>query len=201
MFLEERFPDDISYGSIGGPSYKTDIIQTKSGKEIRNIHWHNGRAVYDVAPALKNEEQIKSVMAFFRVVRGKAIGFRFKDWTDFSSSKSLIGVGDAQKSEFQLIKQYQTGQQRIERKIHKPVQDTVKIYTANNLLTQGVAIDNSNGKVRFSSPPAIGVEIRADFEFDVPVRFDTDRLMINRLNLNLYSCGRVQLVEIDPDHT
>ena len=38
-FAEVRFPDDISYGSSGGPEYSTDIVETQSGHEQRNANW------------------------------------------------------------------------------------------------------------------------------------------------------------------
>ena len=32
-FSEVRFPDDISYGSSGGPTFSTDIVENHSGYE------------------------------------------------------------------------------------------------------------------------------------------------------------------------
>jgi uncharacterized protein (TIGR02217 family) len=40
----------------------------------------------------------------------------------------------------------------------------------------GWSIDTTTGIVTFSVPPALEAEVTADFEFDVPVRFDTDHM-------------------------
>ncbi|RYE16938.1 MAG: TIGR02217 family protein, partial [Sphingobacteriaceae bacterium] len=47
-FKEIRFPEDISYGSSGGPGYSTDIITVNSGAEQRNINWNQARSKYNV---------------------------------------------------------------------------------------------------------------------------------------------------------
>jgi hypothetical protein len=43
QFSEERFPEDISYGSSGGPGFSTDIVVTQGGFEQRNINWQVAR--------------------------------------------------------------------------------------------------------------------------------------------------------------
>jgi uncharacterized protein (TIGR02217 family) len=50
--------------------------------------------------------------------------------------------------------------------------------------------------VSFSSSLKSGVVITADFEFDVPVRFDCDYLPISIEGTNYYLVGEVPLVEI-----
>lgn len=36
-FTEIRFPENISYGSAGGPEFSTDVVTTHNGCEQRNI--------------------------------------------------------------------------------------------------------------------------------------------------------------------
>ena len=40
----------------------------------------------------------------------------------------------------------------------------------------GFEVDVATGVISFAEPPAVGVEVTAGYEFDVPVWFDTDRL-------------------------
>ena len=47
----------------------------------------------DVASALKKQAQIDELIAFFRARRGKAYGFRFKDWTDYKATGPAAGDG------------------------------------------------------------------------------------------------------------
>lgn len=93
-FHEIRFPDDISYGSNGGPEFSTDIIITQGGFEQRNSNWANARAKYNVAHGVKTETQLAELIAFFRARKGRAHGFRFKDWTDYQITGQVIGTGN-----------------------------------------------------------------------------------------------------------
>lgn len=93
-FEEIQFPSDISYGAVGGPVYSTDIVTTFSGHKQRNSNWQNARAKYNVATGVKTESQWQALIAFFRARRGKAVGFRFKDWGDYEAINQQIGVGN-----------------------------------------------------------------------------------------------------------
>ena len=73
---------------------------------------------------------------------------------------------------------------------------TVKIYKDSVLQSSGVAVDHSTGIITFSAAPATGVLITADCEFDVPVRFDTDRLAIRIQSHELFVWDQIPLVEI-----
>lgn len=48
----------------------------------------------------------------------------------------------------------------------------------------------------FTRPPAKGAIITARFEFDVPVRFDTDYLNASIDNYGSSSCSNILLVEV-----
>ena len=93
-FHEVRFPDNIAYGATGGPEFATTVVATGSGHEKRNVNWSEARGRWDVASGLKKQAQIDELIAFFRARRGKAYGFRFKDWTDYRATGQLLGTGD-----------------------------------------------------------------------------------------------------------
>lgn len=194
-FHEIRFPTDISYGSSGGPEFSTDIVITNGGHEQRNANWAEARARYNVAQGVKTQAQLAGLIAFFRARSGRAYGFRFKDWADFSASNQNIGTGNAVKTQFQLIKKYDSSVV-VTRNIAKPVSGTVKIYKNAVLQTTGYSIDCTNGIVTFTSAPSIGVAVTADFEFDVPVRFDTDRLSAKLESYGVSSWSDIPLVEV-----
>ena len=101
---EIKFPTDISYGSVGGPEYLTEIASSVNGREYRNIRWQQARIRYNVASGIKTREQAEKLITFFRARKGKGIGFRFKDWLDYQALRSKIGVGNGTRQEFQLIK-------------------------------------------------------------------------------------------------
>ncbi len=195
-FIETRFPSDIAYGSGGGPEYSTDIVITHSGYEQRNANWSQARARYNVAHGVKTQAQLDALIAFFRARKGRADGFRFKDWTDYKASGQTIGTGDGSNIGFQLIKTYASGMTTETRIITKPVTGSVSIYLDGVPQASGWSLDTTTGIVTFSSPPGNGVEVSADFEFDVPVRFDTDRLSATLDSYGSHSWNDIPLVEI-----
>jgi uncharacterized protein (TIGR02217 family) len=44
--------------------------------------------------------------------------------------------------------------------------------------------------------PALGVEVTADFEFDVPVRFDTDHMAVTIETYRLHNWQQIPIVEL-----
>ena len=195
-FEEVIFPTDISFGAIGGPEYSTDIVVNHGGFEQRNSNWTQARARYDVSHGIKTQQQLDTLISFFRARQGRVTGFRFKDFTDFSTAGQLIGTGDDSTDEFQLVKSYTSGGQTENRVVSKPVTGTVKIYFDAVEQLSGWSVDTTTGIVSFTSPPANAVNITADFEFDVPVRFDTDSLSARIDDFGMYSWDAIPLIEV-----
>jgi len=195
-FIETRFPTDISFGSAGGPEYSTDIVITQGGHEQRNINWSAARARYNVAYGVRSQEQLSALVTFFRARKGRADGFRFKDWTDYQATAELIGTGDGSTTQFQLVKTYVNGSVTDTRTITKPVSGSILIYKAGVLQTTGYSVSTTTGIVTFSTAPTAGVAITATFDFDVPVRFDTDRLSASQDSYGLGSVQDIPLVEV-----
>jgi uncharacterized protein (TIGR02217 family) len=195
-FVEIRFPSDISYGSSGGPEYYTDVISSFNGYEQRNVNWSVSRSRYNVASGVKTKVQLEQLIAFFRARKGKAIGFRFKDWTDFRAHNEKIAIADGIETSFQLCKNYFSGEGEEKRIITKPVADTVKIYLNEKASDLKFEVNYSKGIVNFFEPPRFGLVISASFEFDVPVRFDTDYLPAHLNNYGSYSLHNIPLIEV-----
>ena len=195
-FHEVRFPDDIAYGATGGPAYSTSVVATASGYEQRNMNWSAARGAWDVSSGLKKPSQLDLLIAFFRARKGKAYGFRFKDWTDYKATGQLLGTGNGANKVFQLVKIYASGAGSETRTITKPVLGTVKPYLAGVLQASGWSINTATGVLTFSTAPAQGVAVTADFEFDVPVRFDTDSMEATIENFNINEWPSIPIVEI-----
>ena len=60
----------------------------------------------------------------------------------------------------------------------------------------GWSVDTTTGLVTFNTPPALGVEVTADFEFDVPVRFDTDHMAVTIESYRLHAWQQIPIVEL-----
>ena len=194
-FAEIQFPVDISYGATGGAMFSTDIVETYGGNEQRNINWSEARGQWNVAHGVKTQSQLDILIAFFRARRGKAIGFRFKDWSDYKVTGQVLGTGNGTQTAFQLKKSY-TSLVTVDRTIKKPVSGTILVYKDAVLQGSGYTVDVTTGVITFTVAPANGVVVSATFEFDVPVRFDTDQIEINLESYGIGSWGNIPLVEL-----
>lgn len=206
-FHEVRFPTDLSLGSVGGPERRTEIVALNSGFEERNTPWEHSRRRYDAGVAMRSLDDMAAVIAFYEARRGSLFGFRWKDWTDYKSCvPSLaptfldqeIGVGDDVRAVFQLCKTYQSGGHGYCRALSKPIESTVLIGVGGDILEEGLnfSCDYQTGAVTFEVPPGEGAVVSAGYEFDVPVRFDVDRLDLSHASFMAGEIPNVPVVEV-----
>lgn len=200
-FDDVRFPPNISRGSSGGPERRTEIVVTGSGSEERNSRWADSRRRYNAGFGVKSLDDIHLVVAFFEERRGRLHGFRWKDHLDFKSCApgaavsprdQAIGTGDGVTARFQLVKRYGSGLRDYQRSITKPVAGSLRVAVGAQEVT-AFTLDALTGVVRLASIPPAGAEVTAGFEFDVPVRFDTDEL---RINLTQFAAGDIPDIPI-----
>ena len=191
-FHDVRFPDAIARGATGGPEYSTDIVSVASGFEQRNVNWQASRARYDIGTGIRTREQMAEVIAFFRARKGRAYGFRFRDWTDFEATdQGLVGTNDP--LVWKLAKTYPSGPSADLRLITKPETGSV-VVRVSGAPAPGVSIDHLTGLVTFPSAPS--AQPYADFRFDVPCRFDTDHLPVVATAFHLQQVSSIAIVEI-----
>jgi uncharacterized protein (TIGR02217 family) len=204
-FHEVRFPDDISRGARGGPERRTQVVELASGDEERNASWADSRRRYDAAYGIRRADDLAAVIAFFEARNGRLHGFRWKDWGDVKSSlpstpvtpiDQVLGNGDGATTAFQLVKRYESGSQAWVRRIVKPVAGTVRVALAGVDQASGWSVNATTGIVTFATAPGADVLVTAGFEFDVPVRFDTDRLDVIWDLDRLGSIASIPLVEV-----
>ncbi|WP_028031304.1 DUF2460 domain-containing protein [Gemmobacter nectariphilus] len=204
-FHEIRFPDGISRGAKGGPERRTRIVELASGDEERNASWANSRRRYDVSYGVRRADDLAAVVAFFEARNGRLHAFRFKDWSDYKSclpsaapaaTDQIIGTGNGATTTFALTKTYTSGAQSWARAIQKPVAGTVSVSLNGVAQGSGWSVNTTTGIVTFTVPPATGAVIRAGFEFDVPVRFDTDELPVTLDIERTGSIPSISLIEV-----
>jgi uncharacterized protein (TIGR02217 family) len=70
----------------------------------------------------------------------------------------------------------------------------VRVAVAGVELTTGFSVDATTGLVTFASAPTGA--LTAGFEFDTPVRFDTDQLSINLATFAAGEIPSIPLVEV-----
>lgn len=206
-FHEIRFPANLSFGSAGGPERRTEIVTLANGFEERNSPWAHSRRRYDAGVGLRSLDDVGTLIAFFEARAGQLHAFRWKDWSDHKSCAptggpgpldQLIGTGDGAATVFRLQKTYVSGQQTYTRPIRKPVTGSVQVAVAEDPKIEGLefTVDPATGEVTFALPPELGTRITAGFEFDVPVRFDTDMIQTSVASFQAGDVPNVPIVEI-----
>ena len=206
-FHDVRFPISLSFGSVGGPERRTEIVTLANGFEERNTPWAHSRRRYDAGLGLRSLDDLETLIAFFEARQGQLTGFRWKDWSDYkscwpsdavSSLDQLIGTGDEVTAAWPMLKSNRSGAQSYDRPVTKPVDGSVRISVGEDPQQEGVDFEVSyqTGVVTFAHPPDLGAAIRAGFEFDVPVRFDTDAIMTSISSFEAGDAPNIPIVEI-----
>jgi uncharacterized protein (TIGR02217 family) len=181
-FLETpRFPDDLAVWARGGVSYNTVVTSSTSGREQRNVLWSFGRGQWDLQNCFRtnggvaDQYSVQTLRNLFRVAKGQAYGFRFRDWTDYQDEgNGLLGLPVSSYSSnpvpsgtgsgvptYQMFKRYQFSPLADYRIIAKP-QAGCSVYRNGALATVGsgagqISIDTTTGLVTFVADSAQNV--------------------------------------------
>ncbi len=202
-FDDVLYPFELGRSTAVAPEFSTSISVTASGHERRNSLWSDARIHFDVGPGIRSEAELSQLIAFFRARRGPSQGFRISDPFDFSSNgmtgtptmlDQLLGTGDGQTADFQLMKSYGPGEDPQQRPITRPRSETLLVSVDGTpALDWGLG---PTGLLTFSQAPNAGAEIRAGFLFDVPVRFAEDRIDISAVNFSSGEAPSIPLIEL-----
>lgn len=183
-----RLPEDIERGAEGGPMFSTSITASDNGYESSNINWTYPLREFNIGYPIQERDNIDDIITFFYARRGRAYGFLFKDWSDFSFTENLIGTGDGVETDFQLRKVYNDAVAPFYLPVTRPVNGTVQVWNGGVLATEGpgaaqYTVDYTTGIISFNTAPINTNLITAAAEYNICVRFDTDKL---NLNIDMY---------------
>ncbi|MEV8465449.1 DUF2460 domain-containing protein [Fluviibacterium sp. DFM31] len=205
-FHEIRFPTSLSFGSAGGPERRTEVVTLANGFEERNTPWAQSRRRYDAGMGVRSLDDVAALIAFFEARQGRLYGFRWKDWADFKSclpsadpapGDQVIGTGDGATAVFGLTKRYVSGSESYQRPIAKPVTGTVRVAVAGvEVPPGGFSVDDTTGQVTLGVAPGAGQVVTAGYEYDVPVRFDTDQIVTSVASFQAGDVPDVPVVEV-----
>ncbi|MEM7667063.1 MAG: DUF2460 domain-containing protein [Pseudomonadota bacterium] len=202
-FDDVLYPFALGRSTAVAPEFSTSVTVTASGHEQRNSLWSDARIHFDVGPGIRSETELSELIAFFRARRGAARGFRISDPFDHSSNAmtgtptafdQMLAIGDGLTADFQLTKSYGSGGEPQKRPITRPRADSILVSVGGTPTTEWTLTDQ--GRLRFDTAPPEGVEIRAGFLFDVPVRFAEDRIDVSGVNFEAGEAPSIPLVEL-----
>jgi len=199
----KTFPETISQGVVGGPEFLTDVVSLRSGGEYRETPWTDPIHRYDAGLGIRSIEDLDAFQEFFYATRGMLKSFRFKDWSDYRTTKNqaeaitpldeTLGVGDGTTYYFRTYKTYGD----YSRRITNPRAFSARVaFDGSEVDTNTFFVDDQNGTIVFLTPPPAGVNITCGFEFDIPVRFDSDYIPRQLKLFNLGSVPNIPIVEV-----
>lgn len=203
-FHDVRFDTGISYGSSFGVSRNVRVLELPSGEREATARWTRSLRRFNVGYGIKGIDDLLSVRRFYQLRGGPLNEFRFKDFSDFTSSSDdigteaqtdqQIGVGDGSETVFQLIKIYTDGTYNETRPITKPVSGTVVIDDIGGVPqveSTHFTVDYTTGLVTFTTAPGVSNAIKAGYQFDVPVSFGSELEEVLELDYTSFQAGRI----------
>lgn len=194
-FSESILPVDVRPGSSGGPGFSTTIKTLRGGGEYRSQLWSHPLRMFEVAYGSRTKERIESELQTFMldIAKGSAVGFRVRDWSDYTAETEYCGTGDGSTYWFRMYKQY--GSYR--RRIMKPHVGTITVYFDGETADPDAwFIDAVNGTVVFLDAPTNGTVVTWSGEFHVPARFEADMMTISMLTHARGALSELGLKEI-----
>lgn len=198
-----HLPDHVEKGVSGGHGFSTDLSTVLSGHEKRNANWARTRGEWDASYGVQHKDDLQAVIDLHFVSFGMTYGFRFKDWWDFEVGtvavpQALLPVGDGIEVDFQCIKRYQVGAFLHDRVITRLVTGTLRVWldAVEQTITTEYTVDLNTGIITMVTAPLGGEVVSYLAEFDVPVRFDIDRLNVNVETFEAGTLPAIPLVEL-----
>lgn len=176
-----RFPTCPSYGFRADPFFLVKIIAREGGFELVDRKWSQARRTFDGVPmGDRVQEDIEDILYFWLAVGGMSGEFRFKDWTDYKSSRvgdSILATDqpllelDTSPVTYQLVKQYTVGALTHTRHIKRPVGESLLVANEVGAEQDDWTLDEATG-ILTPGPTFAGTATAAGFHFEVLCRFN-----------------------------
>ena len=185
--LTTEFPSSLSYGSGGGPTYRTTVVSAYSGKEEANQSWEYPRHAYSISLANRTETELQTLLTYYHACAGRFNTFNFLDPRDYKSTTisgtpantdQTLHTATGGETTVQVIKNYSSGGTTQVRKITRPKSGTllVAIDTVSKTSGADYTVNYNTGLITFTTGLATGEVVTAGYEFYTPCRFNSDDL-------------------------
>lgn len=210
------FPEEISFGSVGGPGYDVKVITLDSGAEQRVSRHEQAIHKYDASFGIKTYDDMAEVLTFFHARLGATYGFRWKDWNDYTTAANHkdapaatdqpLGVSDGTSNQvFPMYKQYTDAGVTRNRQLEKIKAGTTVVAYDGVAQLSGWTVNTATGEITIGvSPPVNGTVITYGCQFYVPARFDLtagENLPISIDAFDMASLSSIPVVEIRNENT
>ena len=205
-----QFPDlrGLSWDYALTPTFSTGVQQATSGREVRAAFWSAPLWKISLTYEFLHDDprhvdqngnsELQQLVGFFLARQGAFDSFLIdlaqltRKPLDSTISGLPICTGDSSTTDFQLVRNIGGYLEQVQ----NPAGQSATVYVAGARKTQGVDYTITNGIVSFSSPPASGAAITADFQWLWRVRFTQDSVEFDNFMYLLWECKKVELVSV-----
>jgi len=171
-FYEQQLSLGINYGATFGPRFNTAILTQSDGQEQRRALWSQPLIVAQIGDRRVKAAKLTDLIAFHNIVKGAYDGFRLRDWSDYKATWQYIGTGNGTLQSWQCVKRYSISTATVTRPITKPIAAGFQVFVDGVATATGWSLDATTG-ILYTQLTGV---ITATFEFDIPVRFEQDKI-------------------------
>ncbi len=175
------------------PYFSTKIQTSVNGKESRAIDWSYPRWQFDLSYELLRDDvtnELRTLMGFFLQRQGAFDSFLYTDPSDNYVASQSIGTGNGATTVFQLVRSLGGFTELM-----KNITGTPVVRLNGTVQGSGWTVDG-NGLITFTTAPAAGVAVTADFSYYFRVRFLQDESEFSQFMQNLWELKKCQLVSL-----
>lgn len=180
--------------------FNTKVLQNDVASEQRIIQWNHPLRTFNLSKKIVRVDEIDDLKSFHALAKGSYETFLYQDKSDYQATteQGYLYPIPSSNLQFQLCKKYLCGDSIYYRPITHLVASSIKIYSGTTLVTNWTL--GNGGLITLASAMS---NLTVEFEFDVPVRFESDnfdRVVIAKLQKNtnrvIYEIPRLILKEV-----
>lgn len=180
------------------PMWSTIVNDAISGKQTAMGLWSYPKWAWELSfsylPSKPSQTDLQTLAGFFNKLQGRFDTFLYADADDNAVTAQAIGTGDGVMKTFQLVRSFGG----FVEPIFAP-NVVAHVYSAG-VDAGGWTVSNwgatAPGIVTFSSAPANGAAITADFSFYFPCRMDDDTISFTNFMKQMWSGKSVKFTSV-----
>lgn len=176
------------------PVWSSRVQTAASGRDQVAELWSYPLYKFTLTYEVLDSDQLALLTGFFNACRGRSRAFLFTDPEQNTVTNGQFGTGTGSVSHFQLLRSISG----FAEPVLAPLSVTAVRLGGLTLATSSYSVDPLTGVVTFTSPPAAGAVLTADFTYAFRCRFLADQAEFAQFAYQLYALRRIEFQSIKP---
>lgn len=174
----------LGWSLVRRPTFDTMVRTSQSQREVRSQFVTETLMEYDLTYEYLSQSDLVTLMGFYCRMRGSYDTFFFDDPEDDSATNVQVGTGDGSNAVFTMQRSLGASTRVVDQIA------AISQVTLNGTPTTAYTITASN-QITMTTPPAVGVVVRATFTYYWKVRFVDDSLSFEEFMQSLHQLQKV----------